>query len=237
MPQVVKAKVSEVRRLHGLRPGVADVERLQPIGARKEQRRINAPHFGQALHFLQGQAGERQGAPLAILGLLQGDLRPPQIDVTPGEPQQFHLAGAGGQGEHHQGIEGRGGAGLARRQQARAFVVAEIAHPAAGLALARYAAQGRLREPLPGLGSEAQGMAQRTGSKPNTYTMSRKLSGTRCRATSCDVVSYLGIVNVFLVSDRLKSLFGTICGNSMHREPYLTLMPLIVTEGTLRLMT
>jgi len=33
--------------------------------------------------------------------------------------------------------------------------------------------------------------------------MSRKLPGTGYQTTSCDVVIYSGIVNVFLVSDRL----------------------------------
>jgi len=33
--------------------------------------------------------------------------------------------------------------------------------------------------------------------------MSRQLPGTRYEAMSCDVMGYSGIVNVFMVSDRL----------------------------------
>ena len=57
---------------------------------------------------------------------------------------------------------------------------------------------------------------------------------------------YSGMVNVFLVPDRL-SLFGAIveipCIDfsavtvSYNWEPYLARMPVIVTEGTLRLVT
>ena len=37
--------------------------------------------------------------------------------------------------------------------------------------------------------------------------MSRQLPGTRYQAMSCDVVMCSGIVNVFLVSDRLKPIW------------------------------
>ena len=41
----------------------------------------------------------------------------------------------------------------------------------------------------------------------NTSPMSRQLPGTRYHVTGCDVVIYLGIVNVFIVSDRLKPMW------------------------------
>jgi hypothetical protein len=39
--------------------------------------------------------------------------------------------------------------------------------------------------------------------KPNTQTMSRKLPATLYQAKGCSIVMFSGIVNVFLVSDRL----------------------------------
>ena len=47
----------------------------------------------------------------------------------------------------------------------------------------------------------------RTAYRPklNTSTMSRKLPGTPSYAMSCDEVSYSDIMNVFFVTDRLKS--------------------------------
>ena len=59
----------------------------------------------------------------------------------------------------------------------------------------------RHARPSPASGSPVPPLLRRP--KPNTSTMSRQLPGTRCQATSCDVVMCSGIVNVFLVSGRL----------------------------------
>ena len=76
--------------------------------------------------------------------------------------------------------------------------------------------------------------------KPNTLTMSRKLTATRYQATNCSVVIHLGIGNIFVMSDRLKPMWhGTVnmpCIDfaaitaSQNWEPYLALMPVTATQ-------
>lgn len=55
MAQVVEAKVGDLRRPQGLRPGIAHVKGLAAVGAGKEQGRVNAAYLGECLDFRQGQ--------------------------------------------------------------------------------------------------------------------------------------------------------------------------------------
>src|SRR5215831_8675064 len=73
--------------------------------------------------------------------------------------------------------------------------------------------------------------------------MSRQLPGTHYQTTSCDMVICSGLVNVLVVSDRLKPMWhGTVdmpCIDfvaitaAYNWEPYLALMPVTATEGGL----
>jgi hypothetical protein len=59
-------------------------------------------------------------------------------------------------------------------------------------------------------------LCKRYRPKPSTETMSRTLPGTPSYAMSCDEVSYSDIMNVFFVTDRIKSFaqFIAVCRRS-----------------------
>src|SRR5262245_58989402 len=73
--------------------------------------------------------------------------------------------------------------------------------------------------------------------------MTRQLPGNRYPAMRCGVLMSLVIVNVFLVSDRLKPMWhGTVdmprvdfvaITAAYNWEPYVALMPVRATEGDL----
>jgi len=77
----VKAEVGNPGLTQGLVKRVAQIERRPAIGPGKEQRRIDATHTGQGVDRLQGQADEGQGPSFAVFAVLDGELRPAEVDI------------------------------------------------------------------------------------------------------------------------------------------------------------
>src|SRR5207245_1605020 len=128
--EVVKAEVGNPGLTQRLVKRVAHIERCPAISTGKEQRRINAAHAGQGVDRLQGQADEGQGPSFAVFAVLNGELRTAEVDIPPGQAEKFLLPGSRTQGQQDHRVEAPVVARLAGREQARAFLVGQVAYPA-----------------------------------------------------------------------------------------------------------
>ena len=109
VPKVMKPKVQQICPAYRRFPRLPEVDRSRRIASRKQQVCVDSPNPGQILHLGKRMSGQRHRSGAAILGFVQPDLKPLQVDVGPAQAHDFTAAHAGGQGKHHDGVKGYAG--------------------------------------------------------------------------------------------------------------------------------
>src|SRR5512142_2694385 len=100
MSQVVKPEVLELRARNRILPRLRDVDGLLQCRAWKDQRALRATTLVQREQQVKRVADQRHHTPLAILGFVQGDRLPGEIDLLPEQRQQLAAAHSSGNCKH-----------------------------------------------------------------------------------------------------------------------------------------
>jgi len=125
--EVMPSEVGDAYLLESFREGVPQVDRLQSIPTREDELCVQPAYLGMVLQ--EGQRGISQGyhTQHAVLGVAEGEPSPAQIDITPGQGEQFHFAATCRQAQDYDNVEQRIATRLTGDKQPLSFVIGQVA--------------------------------------------------------------------------------------------------------------